>query len=80
MIDLSEEEQNFIEIISASEEKIAFLGNAANTSVTAIIYDNTDLESKSSRSEQSDSLWKKYHIFCYLLHFNFHLIYNMQDT
>jgi hypothetical protein len=59
MIDLSEDEHNFSEIISASEEEILSLGSAAGTSVTAAstaIYNDTDLQSESGGSEQSDSM------------------------
>jgi hypothetical protein len=47
MTDLCEEEQNFSEIISATEEEIVSLGSVAGTSVTTAniantaIYDDT---------------------------------------
>jgi hypothetical protein len=59
MIDLSEEGQNFSEIISTSEEEIVSLGIVAGTSVTTAstaIYDDTELQSESSESEQSNSM------------------------
>jgi hypothetical protein len=56
---VSEEEQNFSEIISASEEEIVSLGSVAGTSVTpasTAIYNDTDLQTESGGSEQSDSM------------------------
>jgi hypothetical protein len=61
MIEMSEEEQNFSYIISANQEEIVSLGSVAGTSVTTesastAIYDDTELHSESSGSEQSDSV------------------------
>jgi hypothetical protein len=57
MIELSEEEQNFSEVSSESEEETVSLGSAAGTSLTTStsIYD-TGLQSELSGSEQSDSV------------------------
>jgi hypothetical protein len=49
MIDLSEEKQNFREIISTGEEEIVSFGNIARTSVTTAntaVYDDRELQSE----------------------------------
>jgi hypothetical protein len=58
MTEMNVEEQNFSEISSESKEEIVSLGSVAGTTVTTstAIYEDTELQSESSGSEQSDSV------------------------